>query len=195
MKKAWVLSYPLSAQRRLWSDWADAQADLSLRWAHTHFFFFFFHVVAHLNPLINFLQTVLRRWFWCCSIFVRFCGDILVSYGFIINFYLHSCVFREFDWLAGYIHFVMKQNMPAVLVLQNIFSCLRDLVFMFSTFFQQFAIRNLFHRNCVKALCCLTLACILRQCARRLSHSYLHETTKISFKFLSNHENNIVWVL
>ena len=37
MKKAWVLSYPLSAQRRLWSDWADAQADLSLRWAHSHF--------------------------------------------------------------------------------------------------------------------------------------------------------------
>ena len=37
MKKAWVLSYPLSAQRRLWLDWADAQADLSLRWAHSHF--------------------------------------------------------------------------------------------------------------------------------------------------------------
>ena len=37
MKKLWVLSYPLSAQRRLWSDWADAQADLSLRWAHTYF--------------------------------------------------------------------------------------------------------------------------------------------------------------
>ena len=37
MKKAWVLSYPLSAQRRLWSDWADAQADLSLLWAHSHF--------------------------------------------------------------------------------------------------------------------------------------------------------------
>ena len=36
-KKAWVLSYPLSAQRRLWSDWADAQSDLSLRWAHSHF--------------------------------------------------------------------------------------------------------------------------------------------------------------
>ena len=33
-KKAWVLSYPLSAQRRLWSDWADAQADLSLRCPH-----------------------------------------------------------------------------------------------------------------------------------------------------------------
>ena len=36
MKKAWTLSYQLSAQRRLWSDWADAQADLSLRWAHSH---------------------------------------------------------------------------------------------------------------------------------------------------------------
>ena len=36
-KKAGVLSYPLSAQRRLWSDWADAQADLSLCWARTHF--------------------------------------------------------------------------------------------------------------------------------------------------------------
>ena len=37
MKKAWVLSYPLSALRRLWSDWVDAQADLSLRRAHSHF--------------------------------------------------------------------------------------------------------------------------------------------------------------
>ena len=34
MKKPWVLSDPLSAQRRLWSDWADVQADLNLRWAH-----------------------------------------------------------------------------------------------------------------------------------------------------------------
>ena len=37
VKKPWVISYPFSAQRRLWSDWADAQADLSLRWAHSHF--------------------------------------------------------------------------------------------------------------------------------------------------------------
>ena len=37
MKKAWVFSYPLSARQRLWSDWADAQAHLSLRWAHSHF--------------------------------------------------------------------------------------------------------------------------------------------------------------
>ena len=36
MKKAWTLSYPLSAQGRLWSDWGNAQADLSLCWAHSH---------------------------------------------------------------------------------------------------------------------------------------------------------------
>ena len=46
MKKAWVFSYPLSAQRRLWSDWTDAQADLSLRWAHMPFCRFC-HALAH----------------------------------------------------------------------------------------------------------------------------------------------------
>ena len=35
------LSYPWSAQRILWSDWADAQADLSLRGAYSHFVGFF----------------------------------------------------------------------------------------------------------------------------------------------------------
>ena len=46
MKKAWVLSYPLSAhyplsvQRRLWSDWADAHADLSFHWVHRSFCWF-----------------------------------------------------------------------------------------------------------------------------------------------------------
>ena len=37
MKKDWALSYPVSAQRRLWSDWAVAQADRSLRWARSPF--------------------------------------------------------------------------------------------------------------------------------------------------------------
>ena len=40
MKKSWVLSYPFCAQRRLWSDWTDAQADQSLRWAHMPFRWF-----------------------------------------------------------------------------------------------------------------------------------------------------------
>ena len=54
MKKPWALSYPLSAQRRLWSDWADAQADaqadLSLRWAHTYF--------------VGFVMSWLKSWSW-----------------------------------------------------------------------------------------------------------------------------------
>ena len=54
MKQAWALSYPLSAQRRLWSDWADAQADLSLRWAHTHFVGFVMRRLIFAFILINF---------------------------------------------------------------------------------------------------------------------------------------------
>ena len=37
MKTHCVFSYTLSAQRRIWSDWTDAQAGLNLRWAHSHF--------------------------------------------------------------------------------------------------------------------------------------------------------------
>ena len=68
MKKVWALSYPLSAQRSLWSDWADAKAVLSLRWAHSHFvvvffffFFFFFccHEAAHM-PLAHIFNGTRR---------------------------------------------------------------------------------------------------------------------------------------
>ena len=45
-KETLGLSYPLSAQRRLWSAWASAQADLSLRWAHMPFCRFC-HTPAH----------------------------------------------------------------------------------------------------------------------------------------------------
>ena len=68
MKKAWVLSYPLSAQRRLWSDWADAQADLSLRWAPTHFVGFVTRRLTHkLMPfrswllLLTEMKTILNN--------------------------------------------------------------------------------------------------------------------------------------
>ena len=71
MKKAWVLSYPLSAQRRLWSDWADAQADLSLRWAQS--LCWFCHEAPHLQsaPHISILiiwscvsRIAVLTW-WC----------------------------------------------------------------------------------------------------------------------------------
>ena len=47
MKKPWVISYPLSTQQRLWSDWADAQADLSLHWAYMPLCWFY-HEAAHM---------------------------------------------------------------------------------------------------------------------------------------------------
>ena len=46
VKKAWVLGYPLRTQQRLWSDWADAEADLSLRWVNRSFCWFC-HLAAH----------------------------------------------------------------------------------------------------------------------------------------------------
>ena len=52
------ISYPFSAQRRLWSDWADFQADLSLRWAHTQFVGF---VMSRLiSAFMELWQTLLR---------------------------------------------------------------------------------------------------------------------------------------
>ena len=53
-KKPWVLSYLLSAQRRLWSDWVDAQAAVSLRQAHIHF--------------VGFVMSWLKSFCWFCGI-------------------------------------------------------------------------------------------------------------------------------
>ena len=66
MKKSWVLSYPLSEQRRLWSDWADAQADLSLRWAHTYFIGFVMSRLIYCFEAITVSVTTVHciyRWY------------------------------------------------------------------------------------------------------------------------------------
>ena len=60
MKKAWVLSYPLSTQRRLWSDWVDAQADLSLCWAHSHFVGFVMRRLIYEHQRPKSLRFILR---------------------------------------------------------------------------------------------------------------------------------------
>ena len=62
MKNAWVLSYQLSAQRRLRSDWADVQADLSLRWAHSHFVCF---VTRRLISSVCWWCYILYLLVWC----------------------------------------------------------------------------------------------------------------------------------
>ena len=66
MNIAWVLSYPLRVQRRLWSVWADAQADQSLCWALSHFAGFvmrrlkfkLFICTLVLNPLYYFVNSI-----------------------------------------------------------------------------------------------------------------------------------------
>ena len=65
MKKAWVLSYPLSAQRSVWSDTADVQADLSLRWAQGHFVgFVMSRLINHVHSGAHFMleYPVMFRW-------------------------------------------------------------------------------------------------------------------------------------
>ena len=46
-------SFPSCGQRRLWSDWADARADLSLHWAHMPFCWFCHAVVQILFAWCN----------------------------------------------------------------------------------------------------------------------------------------------
>ena len=62
VKKPWALGYSESAQRRLRSAWADAQADLSLCWAYISFCWFC-HEVAHLSFLFYFASVkVVTLW-------------------------------------------------------------------------------------------------------------------------------------
>ena len=91
MKKAWILSFPLSTQPRLWSDWVDAQAELSLRWLHSHFVGFvirrliYFHKVYFLLkkilknkslPKIDRYTVVVLLRNWCSRDFVCYLNDL-----------------------------------------------------------------------------------------------------------------------
>ena len=86
MKKPWVLSYPLSAQQRLWSDWADAQADLSLRWAHSHF--------------VGFVKRRLMRVFFifsgCIDVVSNRVDEMILSFVWCQKFQVDSVDFIEF---------------------------------------------------------------------------------------------------
>ena len=66
-------------QRKLWSDWADAQADLSLRWAHMPFSFF-----------LSLIQ--------CIS---------LNNYAVISRFFLGSREFLSFFFLSFFLSFFL----------------------------------------------------------------------------------------
>ena len=81
LKQTWALSYPVSAQRRLWSDWvdaqadlrlwsywADAQADLSLRWAQKSFCWFCHEVAQNASTSSIHMQHI-----YISSHFFTFC--------------------------------------------------------------------------------------------------------------------------
>ena len=104
MKKAWVLSYPLSAQQRLWSDWVDAQADLSLRWAHSHFVGF---VMRRLNYNLSFQR--LADWgfqkshFWPSTqdkehilVLYEYCSHNVNNSSVKTNILLHGAIIVKF---------------------------------------------------------------------------------------------------
>ena len=95
MKKGWILSYPLNAQRRLRSDWADAQADLSLRRAHSHFVGF---VTRRLKISYVFRVTSLGKQCRPRSDCSRSC--LIQVYTFchsVCIFWSHYCNFPKFS--------------------------------------------------------------------------------------------------
>ena len=61
MSKPWVLSYPLSAQQKLWSDWVDAHADLSLRWVHMSFCWLCHALAQMFNDKFVRTQQILQK--------------------------------------------------------------------------------------------------------------------------------------
>ena len=70
MKKAWVLGYPMSAQRRLWSDWGwcPGWSESSLG---THSFCWFCQVAAHFMSLLLKRQQQRGQWWQCmCTVAV-----------------------------------------------------------------------------------------------------------------------------
>ena len=61
MKKAWVLSYPLSTQRRLWSDWADAIL-LVLSWGGSFIYYDYTRQLLREKSLILKIEFCRQNW-------------------------------------------------------------------------------------------------------------------------------------
>ena len=91
----WVAKDPsfLHADSELWSDWVDAQADLSLCWAHMPFFWFCYKAAQMFSSSIlllsirDFLSSehwfCYRIWHWeksCLPLFFHF--DLFCSFDF-----------------------------------------------------------------------------------------------------------------
>ena len=112
MEVAWTFSHTVSAQRRRWSDCADAQADLSHRWAHSHFvgfvmlwftydcylflllFISWIQISSHLKKTILWVNSVSTIQCWlefCQGCFVRRgFGSEWTTFFFFLNVDLHG---------------------------------------------------------------------------------------------------------
>ena len=92
MKKPWVLSYPLSAQKSHWSNWADAQADLSLRRAHSHYCWF-----RHVAGQLVFIQKTWHfRYFRFVCVCVCVCVRARVRSFIVFNGKIHFRIYYSY---------------------------------------------------------------------------------------------------
>ena len=120
MKKAWVLRYPLSAQRRLWSDWADGQADLSLRWAHSH------NVGFLMSRLISSLYF---KCVWCMYIIAfwqSFAFKCKPCKAFI--FFMYLCVI---SFSSVTVHLFLTLWICEQICGKHIVQCLKHILFIY----------------------------------------------------------------
>ena len=115
MKNDWVFSYPLSAQRRLWSDWADAQAGLSLRCAHMPFCWFC-HVAAQLYSFPHLFYSALIRFvcsFWIANFRFHPYAYTIKYFVFVLIYsviYVISTIQRNYCFLIYPLKHVEQQN-------------------------------------------------------------------------------------
>ena len=150
MVKVWTLSYPLSAQKRLWSDWADAQSDLSLRWAHrsvcwscrSRLILFFHFQGQHLVLLVKCNALILYSYFHRMFMFLllmsvtfyrciekRHSKSFLPHFLTFVEFLLNSCrkITAASVWKLSCIHFLIGFKMWGF---SGDISCLRLLHFI-----------------------------------------------------------------
>ena len=107
-------------QRRLWSDWADAQADLSPRWAHAHFVGFVMSRLIWLTQydIVEFIYYLKKfsvhekvySFFLCCLsglVCWKFCGQGACEgiFFFKLKFIKGAFICRAFLFLCFCIHF------------------------------------------------------------------------------------------
>ena len=125
MKPHWVLSYPLSPQRRLWSVCAVAQVDLSLRWAHMPFCLFC-HELALLGKdgsgrfacrlfvVARFSTRPLGARGGLRSLIVALTGDLFVVFLWFGDWVDVSCILESWCWcllISLILHFSLSPNL------------------------------------------------------------------------------------